>query len=184
MGEFGVDPAAEKLPDMPRFGMQMVTSDALKDIAWFGPGPHETYCDRNDARVGLYTGAIADQLFTDYTEPGESGNKVGVRWAALSGDGLGLLAVGLPALSVNALPFATADLEGPKHPFQIPRRSSVTLNLDLQQMGVGGDDSWGALPHEEYRIAPIARTYAFRLRSFVPGQESPGALARHTMATP
>lgn len=172
------EPGSAKLPDMPRFGMQMGVSGALKDIAWFGPGPQETYCDRNDARMGLYSGAIADQFCTDYTEPGESGNKADVRWAALTGDSVGLLAVGMPLLSVNALPFTTADTEGPKHAFEIPQRDFVTLNLDLKQMGVGGDDSWGALPHPEYLIQPVAQEYQLRLRAFVPGKDVPAKIAR------
>ncbi|MBP7937315.1 MAG: DUF4981 domain-containing protein [Phycisphaerae bacterium] len=163
------EPGHARLPDMPRIGMQ-VALNGFDTIAWFGAGPQETYSDRNDARIGLYSGKIEDQFCVNYSEPGESGNKTDVRWTALTGpNGIGLLAVGMPLLSVNALPFTTDDLEGPEHPYQITRRDFVTLNLDLKQMGVGGDDSWGALPHEEYRIKPDPYTYAFRLRAFEGG---------------
>ena len=176
------EPGASELPDLPRFGMQMGLSDQLDQIAWFGPGPQETYCDRNDARVDLYEGAIKDQYFMDYSEPGETGNKVDVRWVALTGEGpIGLLAVGLPHLSVNALPFTTADLEGPKHPHELTPRDFVTLNLDLKQMGVGGDDSWGAWPHAEYRIPAQAYDYRFRLRAFDPRQDVPMELSRRAL---
>ena len=172
-------PRGDKLPDLPRFGMQMAMPGTFDTITWFGPGPQETYCDRRDARVGLYSGKVADQFCVNYTEPGESGNKVDVRWAAMTNSqGVGLLAVGMPLLSVNALPFTTEDLEGPEHPYQITPREFITLNLDLKQMGVGGDDSWGALPHEEYRIKPAAYEYSFRLRAFDTAKESPAALAK------
>jgi len=184
-GELGVgvrfEPGERALPEMPRFGMQLAVAGTLDQIAWFGPGPHETYCDRRDARVGRYAGAVRDQFFADYAEPGECGNKVDVRWAALTGDvPVGLLAVGLPRLSVNASPFTTADLEGPAHPFELELRDFVTLNLDLMQMGVGGDDSWGAWPHAEYRIPATAREYAFVLRAFDPREADAATLARRS----
>jgi beta-galactosidase len=175
-------PGRKDLPELPRFGMQMALAPGFETITWFGKGPQETYCDRDDARVGFYSGSVADQFFADYTEPGESGNKVDVRWAALTNkDGIGLLAVGLPRLSVNALPFTTDDLQGPKHAFEIPRRDFVTLNLDLRQMGVGGDDSWGAVPHEEYRIKPAPCEYRFRLRAFDPKSGSPAAISKSVL---
>ncbi|MEP0844470.1 MAG: hypothetical protein HRF43_17355, partial [Phycisphaerae bacterium] len=145
----------------------------------FGPGPQETYSDRKDARVGRYAGAIADQFCAQYSEPGETGNKVDVRWAALTGRaGRGLLVVGLPLLSLNALPCTTDDLQAAKHPFQVPRRETTTLNIDLGQRGVGGDDSWGALPHEEYRIRPVRQGYRFRLRPFDANRDRPENLKR------
>jgi beta-galactosidase len=174
-------PGQKGLPELPRFGMQMASASAaaFDTITWFGRGPQETYCDRDDARVGLYSGKIDDQFFADYTEPGESGNKVDVRWVALTGPkGVGLLAVGMPRLSVNALPYKTDDLEGMKHAYQIPHRDFVTINLDLKQMGVGGDDSWGALPQPEYRIKPAEYSYRFRLRAFDAGRDSPQALSK------
>jgi beta-galactosidase len=175
-------PADAALPDLPRFGMQMTLSERFDTVTWFGPGPEETYCDRKDARIGLYAGRIAEQFCRDYSEPGESGNKVDVRWAALTGDqGVGLLAVGLPYLSVNALPYATEDLEGPKHPFELRQRGVVTLNLDLKQMGVGGDNSWGARPHEEYRIKAEPLRYRFRLRAFDPQVDSAAELSKRVL---
>jgi beta-galactosidase len=172
-------PGKRKLPEMPRFGMQMSLSQGFDTIAWFGPGPHETYCDRNDARIGLYRGSVDEQFFADYSEPGESGNKVDVRWAALTNaSGVGLLAIGMPHLSVNALPYTTDDLQGPKHAFEIPHRNTPTLNLDLKQMGVGGDNSWGAQPHPEYKIQPVAQSYRFRLRPFNNQQGTPASLSK------
>ncbi|HRX86286.1 MAG TPA: glycoside hydrolase family 2 TIM barrel-domain containing protein [Phycisphaerae bacterium] len=172
-------PGDKPLPELPRFGMQMALSGAFDRIAWFGRGPQETYCDRQDAPVGWYAGAIADQYFADYSRPGETGNKTDVRWAALTGkNGAGLLVVGAPLLSVNALPYATSDLEAARHPCALPRRDFVTLNIDLRQMGVGGDDSWGAQPHEEYRIPAQPYAYRFRLRPFDATHASPVELSR------
>jgi beta-galactosidase len=91
--------------------------------------------------------------------------------------GAGLLAIGQPLLSVNALPYETADLNAGKHPFQLPRRDYTVLNLDLNQQGLGGDDSWGAWPHKEFQIPCQDYSYQFRLRPLLPG-DKPEKLAR------
>ena len=171
-------PQNVKLPHIPRLGMQMQLPAGFDRISWLGPGPQETYCDRKDAPVGLYSGTVAEQFCRDYTEPGESGNKVEVRWVALTNrKGVGLLAVGLPLLSVNALHHTTEDLDNAKHPFELPARNVTVLNLDLMQQGVGGDDSWGAWPHEPYLIPVQEYSYRFRLRPLARGDD-PQSLAR------
>jgi beta-galactosidase len=171
-------PHDTQLPKIPRLGMQLTMPAGFDRIAWFGPGPQETYCDRKDARIGLYRGTVREQFFRDYSEPGESGNKVDVRWLALTNSqGQGLLAVGMPLLSVNAIPYTTDDLQSAEHPYELPRRDITVLNLDLRQQGVGGDDSWGAWPHKEYLIPVEAYNYRFRLLP-LRGNNDPGRLAR------
>ena len=174
----GFNPAKTSLPKLPRLGMQMTLPAGFEQLTWLGPGPQETYSDRKDAKVGLYQGTVSDQFFADYTEPGETGNKVDVRWLALrNAKGVGLLAVGMPLLSAKALHYGAADLNAAAHPFELPRRDTVTLNLDLRQQGVGGDDSWGAWPHAEFLIPCQPATYSFRLRPFA-ANENPENLAR------
>ena len=162
-------PEKADLPKLPRLGMQMVMPAGFDRITWLGPGPQETYCDRQDAKVGVYSGAVREQFYQDYVEPGESGNKVDVRWVALTNKkGVGLLAVSDPSqlLSVNALHHTTDDLQSAEHPFELPQRDVTVLNLDLKQQGVGGDNSWGAWPHEEFLIPGQEQGYRFRLRPF------------------
>lgn len=157
-------PQDTKLSKIPRLGMQMTMPAGFDRISWLGPGPQETYCDRRDARIGVYRGTVREQFFWDYVEPGESGNKVDVRWLALTNEqGVGLLAVGLPLLSANAIHHTTDDLQSAEHPFELPQRDITVLNLDLRQQGVGGDDSWGAWPHDPYMIPVKEYTYQFRL---------------------
>jgi len=171
-------PSKTDLPKLPRLGMQMTLPAGFDRITWLGPGPQETYCDRQDARVGLYSGTVGDQFFNDYVEPGESGNKVDVRWMALTNKkGAGLLAVGLPLLSVNASHHTTDDLQAAEHPFELPKRDFTVLNLDWKQQGVGGDNSWGKWPHEQYLIPCREQGYSFRLRPIRAG-EDPAQLAR------
>lgn len=173
-------PGKTDLPKLPRLGMQMVMPAGFERMTWLGPGPQETYIDRKDARVGLYGGTVREQFYGDYVEPGESGNKVDVRWVALTNQkGIGLLAVSPPSqfLSVNALHHTTDDLQSAEHPHEMPKRDFVVLNLDGKQQGVGGDDSWGAWPHDEFLIPCAPQSYRFRLRPLAPGDQ-PGKLAR------
>ena len=170
-------PGRTNVQKMPRVGMRMTLPKGFEQITWLGPGPQETYSDRKDSRVGVYTGTVEEQFYSDYTEPGETGNKADVRWIALRNGGVGLLAVGMPLLSANALHYTAEDLNAGKHAFELPHRDFISLNLDLKQQGVGGDNSWGAWPHDEFMIPVQQYTYSFRLRPFSRG-EDPEKLAR------
>ncbi|OAM89901.1 hypothetical protein AW736_11335 [Termitidicoccus mucosus] len=191
-GDIRVDseflPGSPELVELPRFGMQTILQVGFDQLAWFGKGPHETYWDRQDARVGLYGGTVAEQFFP-YLKPQETGNKEGVRWIALTNKrGEGLLVIGMPLLSATALHPTTEDLTwaGAKdnfYPYQLPKRETITLNIDLKQRGLGGDNSWGRLPHAEYRISPKPLKYSFRLR-VLSGGEDVRALARQAVNWP
>jgi beta-galactosidase len=170
-------PARTNVAKIPRVGMRMSLPAGFERLTWFGPGPQETYSDRKTSPVGVYDGTVEEQFYADYTEPGETGNKTDVRWLALRKGSVGLLAVGMPLLSANALHYTAEDLNAGKHAFQLPHRDFISLNLDLKQQGVGGDNSWGAWPHDEFLIPVHDYTYSFRLRPFGRG-EDPEKLAR------
>ena len=61
--------------------------------------------------------------------------------------------------------YATADIEKAKHSWEMSRQDFITLNVDHQQMGVGGDDSWGARVHPKYTLEARPYEYSFTLRS-------------------
>ena len=153
-----------RLPKIPRMGMQMTLPPGFDRIAWLGQGRKKPTAIGAMRAWDCYRGTVREQFFRDYSEPGESGNKVDVRWVALTNEqGTGLLAVGLPLLSVNAIHHTTDDLQSAEHPFELPHRDITVLNLDLRQQGVGGDDSWGAWPHDEFMIPVKEYAYQFRL---------------------
>lgn len=158
-------PGAGVRPFLPRFGTELIAAAGLERIEWYGRGPVETYADRQFERIGVYSSTVA-QEWVDYPRPQENGNKTGVRWVTLTDDsGFGLLAVSDAPLSVSARHSSKADMETANYAWQLPRRGETYLNLDMQQMGVGGVDSWSpnALPLEKYRI-PGDRSYKFRYR--------------------
>jgi beta-galactosidase len=179
--EAAFEPGDQTVPELPRFGMQARLQSGFEQLEWYGPGPEETYVDRGGLRVGVYRTTVEDNYF-EYSQPQETGNKTEVRWAALTNaEGVGLLTVGDPRLSVNALHYATEDLDQALYRHHLTRRDEVYLNLDLAQRGLGGDDSWGAMPHEEYLLPGGPYRYRFRLRAFDMETESPMALSRVAM---
>jgi beta-galactosidase len=171
-----LEPGDGPVPELPRFGMQTTLRAGFENLVWYGKGPQETYWDRQDARVGVYRGKVGDQYF-DYIKPQETGNKEAVRWLALTdAQGRGLLAVGQPLLSANALHYATADLfcatqKENFYRYLMPDRDTITLDLDLKQRGLGGDNSWGALPHEEFRLTVWPISYRYRLKVLTGGED-------------
>ena len=167
--ESAFDPRGSRLPDLPRFGLQMAVPGGFDVMTWFGRGPHENYCDRNTgAAVGLYRECVHGQPYP-YVRPQEYGNRTDVRWLTLTDQsGTGLLAIGMPLLSVSAWPYTMADLERARHINELPDRDTITLNLDYKQMGVGGDDGWGARPHAKYSLPCQPYSYRLRLRPYAP----------------
>jgi len=162
-------PGDKELPELPRFGMAMRIPKAFEQVQWYGRGPHENYWDRNtSALVGVYKSTVREQ-FEPYISPQENGYKTDVRWVAFLNDkGNGLLAVGMPLICFSALPYTIEDLtqqsRGTMHPIDLKEKDFVELNLDYKQMGVGGDDSWGARPHAEYSLPAQEYSYKFRLK--------------------
>ncbi|MDX1676094.1 MAG: beta-galactosidase domain 4-containing protein, partial [Longimicrobiales bacterium] len=186
-----------ELPELPRMGMNLQLPASFDAMTWLGRGPHENYWDRKTAAdVGRYSGSVAEQ-YVPYIRPQENGYKTDVRWVALTrGDQVGLLAVGMPHLGVSAHHNVLEDFETPeagfvghndrwrarnRHTVDVVPRDLVSLNLDYRQMGVGGDNSWGAMTHDEYRLLEPRYSYAFRLRAFDPAAEEPGTLARRAI---
>ncbi len=182
-GEIAVDasftPGGVELPELPRFGMQLGVVGGLETLTWYGRGPHESYWDRKaGARVGVWSGTV-DEQFVDYSEPQENGNKTDVRWMSLTdGEGRGLLVIGEPLIAFSAHHYTTDDLEDAKYSWQMERRDDITLSIDMQQTGVGGDDSWGARTHDDYTVWPEPLSYSFRMRPLHPSDPPAAEIAR------
>jgi len=168
-----------KVPELPRMGMQMQLPASFSNLRWFGRGPHENYADRKtSAFVGLYESTVADQ-YVPYIRPQENGYKTDTRWLTLTDDaGTGLLFQGMPLICFAALNNIHDDFESPgklsqyrpdaktanTHTIDVKPRDLVNLNVDFGQMGVGGDDSWGAMIHPQYRLLDNEYSYSFRIK--------------------
>ena len=176
--EMGLEPEGRRLPDIPRVGMQMTMPGDFNQITWFGRGPIENYQDRyTAAAVGRYSMGLEDFIH-DYIRPQENANRTDVRWFAVQAeDGAGILAVGDPVINASAWPYSMDDLEESTHAYQVPRRDFTTVNLDGEQMGVGGDNSWGARALKQYLIDPEPHSYRFRLTPLAAGDHDLQELA-------
>jgi len=182
----------EKLPDLFRFGMKMTMPGKYSTVVFYGKGPWENYSDRNSsAMVGRYTQSVNEQYHYGYVRTQESGTHTGMKWLRIldsNGDGLEISAP--KEFSASALPFPINMLDcmengtpsranksntqagEPRHSLDLKgfahendRENGQTyVNFDLVQMGVGGIDSWGRWPLEQYRIHAAPRDFHFILR--------------------
>ena len=160
----------EFVPELPRLGMRIILPEDYKNFKYYGRGPWENYSDRKESSfIGLYEQSTDEQLFP-YVRPQESGNKCDVRWLELTNsEGEGLRVEGLQPLSVSAMPYRSEDLDPgltkkQMHYSDIEPRREVVLHIDLAQRGLGGDDSWGAQPHDAYRLTADKYSYGYILR--------------------
>lgn len=142
----------EGLHDMPEFGLMFKLPAEFDKVTYYGLGPEENYCDRNKgAKLGLYQTNAKDNL-TPYLLPQECGNRTGVRYAKVTDyRGVGVQFAG-ENLELSVLPYTPQELETATHHFELPNVNYTVVRVMKQQMGIAGDDSWGARPHEEYLL--------------------------------
>ena len=96
-----------------------------------------------------------------YVIPQACGNHTGVRFATVTNEeGKGLRISGETPLSFSALPYSAHELEAAYHHYELPPVHKTVLSINLKEMGVGGDDSWGARPEECFEI-PANQNYEF-----------------------
>ena len=155
----------EGLCDMPEFGMMFKFDADYDTVKWYGMGPSDTYEDRQKgAKLGIYQNHVVDNM-AKYLIPQECGNKVGVRWAnVVDQKGRGIQFTG-DGINFSALPYTPHELENASHPYELPEVHYTVVRVSKAQMGIGGDDSWGAKTHPEYLIdvsVPIEFTFAFK----------------------
>ncbi len=166
-----MDMEGRDLPELPRYGMRMVLPAQYSQLSYYGRGPWENYIDRYTASfMGIYNDDVANQYIGAYMRPQESGNKIDVRWLKLTnGQGKGIRITGQQPISFSAINHSVEDLDPgltkkQQHPHELKPGNAVFLHVDLKQRGVGGDDSWGRLPHEQYRLLEKKYTYSYTIQ--------------------
>ena len=149
------DPVKE-LGDMPEFGVNFKFNADYDRVEWYGLGEAETYSDRKKgAKLGIYANKVADNI-ARYMVPQECGAKEEVRWAKVTDrKGRGMLFEmdeNNGPMMFSALPYTPHEMENAMHPYELPEVHYTVVRVAKDQMGIGGDDSWGARTHEEYLL--------------------------------
>ena len=112
--------------------------------------------------------SISEQYFP-YIRPQENGNRSDVRWLVMATDKkVGLKFSSNQLLNFSALHYSMSALDsgenkGQIHAAELTPSKKVYLNIDGFQSGLGGIDSWGALPLEKYRLPYQSYYYSYRI---------------------
>ena len=127
---------------------------------------------------------MVEDLDFEYSRPQENGYRTDVRWfRALNENNIGFEIKGEPLISFSAHYNTIEDFDDglrpnnpgekvgtrkriikkQRKPIDVPKRDFISLNIDLKQMGVGGDNSWGARTLPKYTIDPGNYTYSFTI---------------------
>lgn len=157
------------LPDIPEVGLLVRLYGNCSELDYYGLGPTENYCDRREgARLARHHSTVADE-FVPYLKPQECGNHGAVRSFKVydPATGCGLEVVGLEGEypDVSALPYSPEELENAAHACELPRSLSTVVKLSSRQMGVGGDDSWGAPVLDPYLNPAQSQCFKVGLRA-------------------
>jgi hypothetical protein len=179
----GPEPVLWRAPIDNDFGNDMPVRSSMwrefDQMTWLGRGPHESYQDRKtSAFVDRYSASVANQYYA-YVRPQENGNKTDVRWMSVTNAAVeGLLFKGKQLLEVSAHHNVLEDFESPRrtdgrlpegerpvqpHINDVVERDLTAVDIDLKQMGLGGDTSWGAWTHTQYRLTEKAYSYGFTI---------------------
>ncbi|CAH2715824.1 Beta-galactosidase [Neobacillus rhizosphaerae] len=145
---------ATNLPQMPIFAVTFKVPADYDQLEWYALGPEENYSDRSKgARLGIFRNQVSDNV-SGYVMPQESGSRTGVRRVNLTnreGQGMKISSVTEP-VECNLSPYTAFELENANHHYELPNVHYTVVTVAGKQMGVGGDDSWGAPVHDEHLI--------------------------------
>lgn len=142
------------LPELPVLGMNFRLLSEFNSFTWYGRGQEENYIDRCEgAKIGVFSSTPIENL-SKYLVPQECGNRTDTRWVEVrneKGEGLKFSYEEVP-FEFSVLPYNCMELENALHQEDLPPVNFTNINIIGKQMGVGGDDSWGAPVLKEYCI--------------------------------
>ena len=156
---------------MFRFGMQLPMPEQFEKLAYYGRGPVESYADRKDSQfIGIYNSTVTDEFYP-YIRPQENGNHVDLRWMTLTtatGKSLQIVSQSQPTFSGSALHYTQKSLDEGiqkinRHSPDVDPALLTNVCIDLKQMGLACENSWGAWPLPEYMIPYQNYEFVFRL---------------------
>lgn len=150
----GTYKGVEGLSELPLYGIDFKLKKEFNNFEYYGFGPEENYIDRNKgARLGLFKNTAENNL-SAYLIPQECGNRTNTRFVKVfNKNNKGLkFAYEKEPFEFSVLPYSCYELENALHKEELPRINYTWVRILAKQMGVGGDDSWGAPVHSKYLI--------------------------------
>ncbi|MFT7235991.1 MAG: beta-galactosidase [Cyclobacteriaceae bacterium] len=159
---------SEDSKPLPRFGTNFSLKSSFNQVNWLGRGPHENYQDRSTAAFVAEYSSTTEKLYFPYIRPQENGYRTEARWLSLTDDkGQGIMIqnigqlLGWSALNNTIQDFDEGVQKTNRHTVDIVPQDLVNVNIDYDQMGVGGDNSWGYLPMDKYQIKPTEIVFSY-----------------------
>jgi beta-galactosidase len=156
-----------KISNMFRFGMQLQMPEDFDRIKYYGRGPLENYSDRKSSTdLGKYSQTV-DEQFYPYIRPQETGTKTDIRWwQQMNRGGKGIKFTAETPFSASALHYSIESLDdgpekGQRHSELVPKVNYTNLCIDKVQMGLGGVNSWGAIPLDKYLLPYADYEFSF-----------------------
>lgn len=158
--------AGMTLPNLPKFGVQMMLAEGMENVEWYGRGPWDNYPDKQESALVARYAAKVDDLFENHIRPQENGNRGGVRWVSLTDtNGCGVYIAGTEHVNFSARHYTDENMIAARHTNELQRIPETVLNIDYKVSGVGSG-SCGPDTLEKYRVQPEEMAFTVQLMPF------------------
>ena len=134
--------------DNRRVGVTMQFAPGMEKVDYYAKGPWSNYIDRQrGSLLGLYHTTV-DGMFEELSAPQTMGDRQGLRYLQLTGNGikLGVQTEGQLAFSLSHIDDAQLDYDvfyGGKHPYDLVRKPQIFAHFDFWQRGIGNRSCGG-----------------------------------------
>lgn len=168
---------SEKIIYLPKTGLQLTLPEGFDNFSWNGAGPHETYPDRRaSGAVSVYNYAI-DQLWENFVQPQENGNRSDIRWCTVSDiKGNGMFITSNQLFNASAYYYSDENITIARHTPDLKKLKFATLNLDYKVAGLG-TAKCGPGVLEQFTISPRQERFVFSITPFANNSPTPVTLA-------
>lgn len=126
----------------------------IDSFSYYGLGTKDNYIDRYEGqKLGVYESNPISE-YVNYAKPQECGLHLFTRYLVLNGKNghkLGIFAVD-NSFAFKVLPWDSLELENATHLDELPKIKYTNVSILCATRGVGGDNSWLAPVHKEFRI--------------------------------
>ncbi len=150
--------------EMPCFGILFETYDDFNIVHYYGNGPEENYIDRKKGAILKQHSYLVKDNLTPYLYPQECGNRTECRFCTVSSTHHEITFTG-DAFECSVLPYTPFVLENAKHRWELPEPYETVIMLNAKQMGIAGDNTWGAKTHPEFLLNDLHQKFHISMKA-------------------